>query len=509
MKKVFLIILISVIAISCNDRHKDKIRNERFSKELQSLKEYFQIPGLTVLIKHRDQTIYEDYLGVGDINQQIPMDSTTTIPMASLTKIFSSILIWQLVEEEKITLNDPINKYVNSRNIADSIQIRHALSHTAQGILGQNFYYNNSRFMWLGEVIEVASGQNFKSRMYEKIIEPLGLDNTYLLQDSSQVANENRKIAQPYFLGGEMKDGYMKKEIKDGFIDYGYSAAAGIASTVHDLAKLSKAMDNGALISNASRVNMFTPVKPDLEYGLGIFSQEFMNVKLIWGYGQYDCYSSLFLKIPERDLVFIVAANNNLMSDPAHLIFGNVTTSLFALSFLKNYVYNLESVPLFEDQNTLKTLSDRVTSYNNEFYRQKLIAQAIAASYMSRYDDVESKMSKNILNQVFETFSDYKSYGDLILMHNLYILKFMDSLRETEEFVDFDSQFIGIGQTLFTVDRFNPYPNYYMAKYYQGKSEIDSTTFYYNRIINAKNFSPWWYTKEAQDWLDATPIDPF
>ena len=82
-------------------------------------------------------------------------------------------------------------------------------------------------------------------------------------------------------------------------------------------------------------------------------------------------------------------------------------------------------------------------------------------------------------------------------------------MRETEEFVDFDSQFIGIGQTLFSVDRFNPYPNYYMAKYYQGKSEIDSTTFYYNRIINAKNFSPWWYTKEAQDWLDATQIDPF
>ena len=341
MKELFLIISISTIAMSCSrDQPNDKAARENFSREMSELKEYFHIPGLAILIRNGDHTTYEDYLGLADIDTQIPMDSATTIPMASLTKIFSSILIWQLVDEGKISLDQPLRTFVSDTNITNSIRIKHALSHTAQGIPGQHFYYNNSRFMRLGDVIEKSSERTLKDGMYERIIEPLQLKNTYLLQDSLQVASENRKIAQPYFLGGEMKDGFMAKEITNGFIDYGYSTAAGISSTVRDLAKLSAALDNGALIKKESQSKMFIPFKSGLQYGLGIFSQEFMNEKLVWGYGQYDCYSSLFLKIPDKKLTFIIAGNNNLMSDPARLIAGDVTYSLFALSFLKNFVFD-------------------------------------------------------------------------------------------------------------------------------------------------------------------------
>lgn len=467
---------------------------EQFSRELQELKVYFRIPGMAVIIKQGDQTLYEDYLGLADRDQNIPVDSTITFSMASLTKIFASILVWQLVDEGKVSLEQPVVNFLEGDEVADSVKIKHLLSHTSQGELGQNFYYNNPRFMMLGRVIETASGESFKSNIDRRIIEPLGLDHTFLLEDADQVARENRKIAAPYVLDDDMK-------VSEGFIDYGYSAAAGITSTVRDLAKLSRALDKGELMNKSSLEKMYAPIQPGLPYGLGIFSQEIMGEKLVWGYGQYDCYSSLLLKVPDKDLVFVIAANNNLMSDPARLIAGDVGYSLFALSFLKNFVFNLD-IPLLEDHHSLASVANQVDNTNREFYLKKLIGQAVAASFMARFDDDEIKLSKAILRQVFDLYPDPVSYGDLVLLHNLNMLKVIDGFRGRGQFSEFDDQFLSVGRSLLNIDQYNPYANYYMANFYDRKDMIDSTAYHFNQIVDARNFTPWWYTAEAKQWLE-------
>ncbi len=503
MSRFFSTLMVTWFVLGCsNSESTPSTQKAKFSEELSALKGYFQIPGLSVLVGKGDQIIYEDYMGLADIDLKVPMDSVTTIQMASLTKMFSAIVIMQLADEGKLSLNEPLGNYSENSNIGDSIKIEHALSHTSQGIPGRHFYYNNYRFMLLGNVIEKASGKDFKTNMYERIINPLKLENTYLLLDSIQIVEEKRKVAQPYFLGGEPQGGYMIKETKLGYIDYGYSTAAGISSTVHDLFKLSRALDKNILITNTSKNKMFNSFRPGLPYGLGVFTQEFLDEKLVWGYGQYDCYSSLFLKVPNRDLTFIIAANNNLISDPARLIAGDVTYSLFALSFLKNFVLDLEEEPLFEDQATLKALEDRLTKKRSEFIRKKLMAQSLAATFMSRYSDHEGDLSKQILDQLFKHFPDYQDYGDLVLVRNLYMLKFMDDLRDREELTDFDNEFKEIGEILLEADENNPYANFYMANFFQIKELPDKSLEYYKNIVEAENFSPWWYTREAQKWID-------
>jgi CubicO group peptidase (beta-lactamase class C family) len=479
----------------CIKSNKDfKTKNESFSTELIQLKDYFHIPGLSVIIKQRNQTVFESYIGLTDMKKKLTMDSSTTIPMASLTKMFTGVLIMQLVENKKITLDEPINKYVSNERIPDSIKIKHVLSHTSQGDVGQNFYYS-SRFGWLTAVVEKASQATFEKVMQEKIIKPLGLKNTYLLKDSSQVRNEGRKIALPYFYEGETKDG---------FVDYGYSAAAGITSTVRDLAIFSKAIDDNSLMTEESKLRMFTPSKSSLQYGYGIFSQQFNGKKLIWGYGQYDCYSSLFLKVPEEDITLVIAANNNLMSDPARLIYGDVTNSLFAVSFLKNYVFDMWDMPLMEDENSLTTLESKVTQNNSQLYFKKLVAQSVAESFLAMYDSVKSVRSKHILEHIFKQFPDYSKYGDLTLMHNLSFLKGIALQREQVDFTDFDNQLREIGLQLVSIDNDNPYANYYLANYYIGKKQTDSARLFYKRIVNAKNFSRNWYTLEAEKWINET-----
>jgi CubicO group peptidase (beta-lactamase class C family) len=492
MKKIIPIIFISVMSTGCIKSNKDhQIKNERFTRELIQLKDYFHIPGLSVIIKQGDQTLYEKYIGFADMEKQIPIDSSTTIPMASLTKMFTGILIMQLVEMEKISLDESINKYVSNETIPDSIKIKHVLSHTSQGDVGKNFYYSN-RFGWLTAVVEKAHQGTFEKVMEKQIIKPLGLKNTYLLKDSSQLRNEGRRIASPYFYEGETKGG---------FIDYGYSSAAGITSTVRDLAILSKAMDYNSLMTEESKLMMFAPSKSNLPYGYGIFSQRFNNKKLIWGYGQYDCYSSLFLKVPEDDITLVIAANNNLMSDPARLIYGDATYSLFAISFLKNYVFDMLDITLIEDGNSLAALESRVTQKNSHVYLKKLIAQSVAESFLARYDSGKSERSKLILEHVFRQFPDYDNYGDLTLLHNLSFLKVIALHKEQADFTNFDRHLKGIGLQLVALHNDNPYANYYLANYYLSKGDADSTQLFYNAIINARNFSRNWYTAEAENWV--------
>ncbi len=492
MSKNFIVIIFSLIFFSCKTNQlMAQTRNSTFARELTELKAFFQIPAISVIVKKGDKTIFEDYLGLANLKTKDINDSLIIFPMASLTKIFSAVLIMKLVEEKKLSLEESITKYISNKNISDSIKIKHVLSHTSQGDIGQQFYYSG-RFGWLTNVIEKASGNSFEKEINEKIIQSLGLKHTFLLKDSVQVQKERRKIAMPYSYEGE---------IVDGVIDFGYSASAGIASTVQDLATFTKAIDDNSLMTEDAKKKIFTPFKNNLPYGQGVFTQKFQNHELIWGYGQYDCYSSLLLKVPGKDLTFIIAANNNLISDPARLIYGDITYSLFALSFLKNYVLDLSNQPLFETSTSLKTIESSINSKNSSFYHRKLLAQSIAESFMARYDVSRRDMSKAILEKVFRLFPDYESYADLTLLHNLSFLKAISSVKEQERFTKFDTELEKIAIKLLTVDKDNPYANYYLATYFSSKGANDKALKYYKNIINAHNFSKNWYTSEAERWI--------
>ena len=95
---------------------------------------------------------------------------------------------------------------------------------------------------------------------------------------------------------------------------------------------------------------------------------------MVWAYGQYDCYSSLFLKIPSENISLTLLANNNLLSDPARLIYGDATSSLFVMSFLKNYIFQFQDMELMEKIDSPKTNSFS----DNQFFRKKLLAQALS-----------------------------------------------------------------------------------------------------------------------------------
>ncbi|MEL6483444.1 MAG: serine hydrolase domain-containing protein, partial [Bacteroidota bacterium] len=261
-------------------------KNAEFSNTMQSLKEYFSVPGLAVLVKRNDSIIHEEYLGFSDYEAKTPLTPDTTFPIASLTKIFAGITALYLAENAKLDLGAPMNDFFEKKPFENAVTVSQVLSHTSQGTPpGEHFYYS-FRFGAMKKVLETSGNTSLEKLMDSLIITPLQLKHTYPMKDSLVVINRKEVMAKPYFL---------EEGIQPGFIDYGFSTAAGMVSTVRDLAKLDSALDQNLLISEDSKKQMTEPFRPGLPYGLGIFSETFAGKKLLWGYGQYDCYSSLWL----------------------------------------------------------------------------------------------------------------------------------------------------------------------------------------------------------------------
>ena len=486
--RYILLIIITASLLSCDQKPKES-PSVSFEKDLEALKEYFHIPGMAAIITQDGKVIYENYFGYADLKTKRFVDSTTIFPIASVTKIFSTVLLMQLVEAGDLDLNEPISNYLENSNLSDAIKIKHVLSHTSEGTPGSFFNYSR-RFALLTEVVEKVSRKSLEVLMKDKVLRPQGLDNTFSIARQATLDSLTNNLAKPYYYFGEIEDGHY---------DVGMSTATGLASTVRDIAKFDNALESGALISDKNKREMFSPFRTSIgisPYGLGIFSQAFLGKQIIWGFGQEDCFSSLILKVLEDDFTLVLLANNNLMSDPARLINGDITYSLFALSFLKHFVFD---IPRKLDWTNVNYQEDLDFAFDQNdygpFYRQELLANAIAASFIGRTDSAEVERSRELAALALENFSDYESYGSQSLMILLLDLATHANDRK------FDHAIESLGEALLEKHQFDPYVNVSLGDYYGHRNEKEKALEHYERITEAENFEPNWYTIEALDFL--------
>ncbi len=486
-RSVFFLLLGAVLSF-CDDKS-GRSANRAFDEDLESLKEYFHIPGMAAIVTENGNIKYEKYFGFADLDTRRPVDSATLFPIASVTKTFAAVLLMQLVEDGKLDLDEPVNKYVPERSFPDDIRIRHVMSHTSEGIPGTFFNYSG-RFGLLTAVIEQAAGKSIPELLKNKILNPLQLENTLPLASDSVLDLVRDRIAKPYYYYGEVEDGHF---------DTGFNASSGIASTVRDLSRFDHALSGGVLISGANRIKMFSPFPIShamSPYGMGVFTQDFMEKKIIWAYGQEDCYSSLLLKIPEDNLTLILLANNNLMSDPARLINGDVTFSLFAMSFLKHFVFEISSGPNpIEADALIGSGVDFAKSDYAVYYRQAILARAIAASFIGHADHAEFEKSRQLVDLAVRNFpnlQDHSSQSLLILL---------TTLSKDANVRDYDQLIEQVGDQLLQKNPMDPYANIFLGFHYQHINNKQKALEHFSNIAEAQGFQPFWYTIMAYDFL--------
>ncbi len=289
----------------------------------------------------------EFYLSTGYSNNetQTPMNPTDRFRIASITKTFTAASLLLLAEEGFLSLDDPVHLYLPDLEIPsdDIITIRHLLNHTS-GIAdyfdtayvfnilvqdqthvfkpeelvqialtvspdllsdpGTEFYYSNTNYIILGMIIEKVTGLNYEDVIRTRLIEPLGLKNTFVPNDEN--------------IPGSYAHGYMKyagETVDATFVHPSFSWAAGcMISTAGDLGKWAKSLYSGEVLSKESLAEMLTyidtPEEPDMKYGLGVMYDSQRNI--IGHTGGIPGYVSAMYYNPETGEVKVFAAN---MSD--------------------------------------------------------------------------------------------------------------------------------------------------------------------------------------------------
>jgi CubicO group peptidase (beta-lactamase class C family) len=177
---------------------------------LQALVKANRIAGLAVAVVQGDQIIF--LRGYGEAGLGRPMTPQTQLYIGSVTKSFTALAVMQLVEQGKLELDAPVQRYLPWFQVADAaasaqITVRHLLNHTSglcelgdpnastyaptladeartlrqvrpTAPVGIKFQYYNKNYRVLGLLIEQASGQAYGDYMRAHVFTPLGMAHT-------------------------------------------------------------------------------------------------------------------------------------------------------------------------------------------------------------------------------------------------------------------------------------------------------------------------------------------
>ena len=188
-----------------------------------------------------------------------------------------------------------------------------------------------------------------------------------------------KMLAQPYALDREFK-------ITKISYPQGFSTSAGLISTVLDMAKYDIAIDQNKFLTKETQQLAFTPTMStkgeSLPYGLGWFTQNYKGTKLLWHYGYWTGNSSFILKVPERNMTFIIMANSDNLSRPTDLGAGDALTSPVGMAFLKTFIFPEKfgeaisdiswNAPVSELKSQLNALAEKPYA---ELYRKDLVSK--------------------------------------------------------------------------------------------------------------------------------------
>ena len=300
----------------------------QFAQELEDLRDEQSIPGMSAAIAREGEILWSRGFGWADRENKIPATEESIYHLASLTKPFAATVLLQLVQEGKLNLDAPVSDYGVNMEQEATVRVWHLLSHTSSGKAGSRFKYDGSAFAELEKVIEGVTNQSFAEELTDRIIQPLQLTYT--------APNPRDSVS---FSSAGMDSGIIEQQLVTEYARawgrlvwpsglFGplwpieqpayFGTAAGLVSSARDVAKFSIALDQGVLLNDSIRHVSMSPVKDlsgnSLPYGLGWFVQEYKGHKLVWHYGHWFGSSSLIVKVPEKELTFVVLANSDGLS---------------------------------------------------------------------------------------------------------------------------------------------------------------------------------------------------
>ncbi len=305
-------------------------------------------PGVSVAIVRggRDTLVLRGY-GLADVENDVPATPATVYPIASITKQFTAVAVMLLVEEKRLSLDDPVGRHLPELPAEwRAVRIRQLLNHTSgvpdHPVLireeltpdsvvalagkepfhfapGTESRYSNVGFLVLGMLIEKVTGQPYARYLESRIFRPHGLAAT-------RYCDEERLI--PHRASGYVpRDTGVVNALPISMLPLG--AAGGLCSTVGDLAAWSHALATGRVVSRASWERMTTPEGAAVNYGYGTIAMSWEGHRLTGHGGALTGFVGSSAYLPDDSLSITLLSNLGSAS-PGKLVLDIVRAALQA-----------------------------------------------------------------------------------------------------------------------------------------------------------------------------------
>jgi CubicO group peptidase (beta-lactamase class C family) len=286
--------------------------------------------GAVLVAKGPDILLDKGY-GKAVAEWNIPDSPDAKFRIGSMTKQFTAALVLLEQEEGKLSVDDPIRKYLPDSPAAwDKITIGDLLHHTSgvpNFIFDKRFFewrmvartpveemdffkdkplnfapgtqweYSNSNYMLLGMILEKVTGRRYVDLLQERILAPLGMKDSGL-DDDDLILPERAEGYQPGSKG--------IVPVRSQSMSVAWSTGA-MYSTTRDLLRWEQGLFGGKVLSALSLKQMTTATKGN--YGCGVFVSRKDDMEVVEHGGSIEGFNSYMIYVPARNIAVIALSN--------------------------------------------------------------------------------------------------------------------------------------------------------------------------------------------------------
>jgi len=340
-----LIFFTASLTLTCQDNNADQL--EKSIDKVFTNFDAIEKPGAAVAVVKEGKVVFKKGYGSANLEYDIPVTPKTIFHIASVSKQFTVFALLLLAEEGKLSLDDPIQKYIQEvPDFGEKITLRHLATHTSgmrdqwdllnlagwrwddvitkEHVLklvakqkelnfkpGEQFMYCNTGFTLLAEVVARVSGKSFAVFTKERIFTPLKMTDSQFYDDHTKIVKNRAYSYYPTMFG------FVKS-----VLSYANVGATSLFTTVEDLSLWAINFQELKVGSQAiiDQMNTLAVLNNGKTFGgaYGQFVSPHKGLKQIQHSGGDAGYRSYFCRFPDQDFAVSVFSNSG-SSNPAAL----------------------------------------------------------------------------------------------------------------------------------------------------------------------------------------------